>query len=46
MSSQYIEQMHLINKNKFITYIKATACFGTEVPSSGSYRTKNCKPNT
>jgi hypothetical protein len=44
-NSQYIEHMHLINKNKFVADVEAPICFGTEVPSSGSYRTKNYKPN-
>jgi len=37
VSSHYIEQMHLINKNKFITDIKAPLL---------RYRSKDYKPNT
>jgi hypothetical protein len=34
-----------LNKIHFITIILTPTCFGTEVPSSGSLRTKDYKPN-
>jgi hypothetical protein len=40
------EPAYALNKIQFVTSIKTTTCFGTGVPSSGSFGTKGYEPNT